>query len=63
MQKMLKSFWKIILFSSLILINNGKKTNARTLPVCEADSVDPSILKDMECIATPEVYKLKVFEI
>ena len=62
MHKMLKTFWKIIFLSSLILINNGKKTNARTLPVCEADSGDPSILKDMECIATPEVYKLKVFE-
>ena len=62
MHKMLKTFWKIIFLSSLILINNGKKTNARTLPVCEPDSGDPSILKDMECITTPEVYKLKVFE-
>lgn len=44
------------------LLGAPNQASARTLPTCEADSSDPSILKDMECLATPESYKLKVFE-
>lgn len=62
MIKPLVNILKIIIFCSLFLDITNKRTYARTLPTCKAEDNDPTTLEVKECLATPEVYTLIIYE-